>query len=510
MKKIIPVLFAVIGILDAGYLTYERFANLIIPCSTGYFVDCGKVLESSYATPFGIPLSIIGVVHYFIFLLIALLTIKYKSGWLKRLLFIITAGGFVASIYFVYLQIFVIGAICIYCMVSAVNSFAAYFILRMLFKNEYRSWLIWLSALGYKLILKNIFFLLSPEVIHERKTKLGEWMGTIGFVKKITAWIYGQTPSVLSQNIAGIDFVSPIGLAAGFDYEARLTQILYTLGFGFQSVGTITNLAYGGNPKPMLGRLPKSRSLMVNKGFKNDGADAVVKKLRKYSFVRPVGISIGQTNGLKNQKIEDVINDISEAFEKFEKSIVRHSYYELNISCPNLSSSVSFYTIANLEKLLKTVDSLKLKRPVFIKMPIEKSDREFLDMLEVIVKHNISGIIVGNLQKNKKDPAFDKKEIKNWPNGGFSGKPTEQRSNELIALSYQKYGKKLIVIGCGGVFNAQDAYTKIKLGASLVQLITGMIYQGPQLIAQINEELPGLLRKDGYKSIKEALGSHHG
>ena len=139
-------------------------------------------------------------------------------------------------------------------------------------------------------------------------------------------------------------------------------------------------------------------------------------------------------------------------------------------------------------------------------MPIEKTDRETLNLLEVISKYKIAGVIIGNLQKNRKDPSFVKEEVKKWKVGNFSGKPTFNRSNELIRIAYKKFGKKLIIIGCGGIFSADDAYTKIKLGASLVQLITGMIYQGPQLIAQMNLELIDKLKSDGIKNIKEAVG----
>ncbi len=139
-------------------------------------------------------------------------------------------------------------------------------------------------------------------------------------------------------------------------------------------------------------------------------------------------------------------------------------------------------------------------------MPIEKSDREVLEMLHIISKHNVTGVIFGNLQKDRSNKTLVKSEVDQFSKGYFSGKPTEQRSNELIKLTYQKYGKKLIIIGCGGVFSAADAYKKIKLGAALIQLITGMIYEGPNLIMQINFGLSELLKKDGFKQLSDAVG----
>ena len=139
-------------------------------------------------------------------------------------------------------------------------------------------------------------------------------------------------------------------------------------------------------------------------------------------------------------------------------------------------------------------------------MPIEQTDEETLAMLNVITDFPVAAVIFGNLLKNRKDKALDPEEVKQFPVGNFSGKPTEERSNELIELSYKRYGKELVIIGCGGIFNAKDAYKKIRLGATLVQLITGLIFEGPQLIAQINIGLDELLRQDGFSNISQAIG----
>ena len=257
----------------------------------------------------------------------------------------------------------------------------------------------------------------------------------------------------------------------------------------------------------MLGRLPRSRSLMVNKGFKNMGAQATISKLENLDFQIPIGISVGKTNSLEIDTQAKSVNDLIQTFTLFEQSSVKHSYYELNISCPNLKGSITFYPPENLEELLIEVDKLHLTKPVFVKMPIEKSDIETLAMLAVIAKHSPQGVIFGNLQKDRTDPAFDQTELQKFTVGNFSGKPTYKRSNELIALAYKNYKVRFLIIGCGGIFSAEDAYTKIKLGASLVQLITGLIYEGPQLIAQINLGLADMLKKDGFTHISQATGS---
>ena len=359
----------------------------------------------------------------------------------------------------------------------------------------------------YRNFIKKFLFLFDPEFVHDLIANVGGKMGTIGISRNLVRKIFYFKNRKLNQKIAGISLDNPVGLAAGFDYQAKLTKILPVLSFGFQTIGTITNHSYAGNPKPRLGRLPKSKSLMVNKGFKNPGIKEIVKKLQKKEFKIPVGLSIGKTNTSKNMTQKEAVEDIISAFKIAECSRVNFSYYELNISCPNLFGDVDFYPPENLKNLLKDVTDLKLKKPLFVKMPIEKSDEQTLEMLNIISNFSIAGVIIGNLQKNRKDKVLNLEEVKKFPVGSFSGKPTEKRSNELIELAFRNYGKKLIIIGCGGIFNAQDAYKKIKLGASLVQLVTGLIFEGPQLASQINIDLVRLLKKDGFINISEAIGA---
>jgi len=366
--------------------------------------------------------------------------------------------------------------------------------------------------LSYKYLIKRLLFLFDAETMHNFATNLGEIIGKTYFNTMLKNIFLKRYPS-LEQEIGGIKFKNPVGLAAGFDYDGGLTQILPSLGFGFETVGTITNLPYKGNPKPRLGRLPKSKSLMVYKGFKNKGALKISQKLSSLGFKIPLGISIGMTNKKLSKaksafggQQKSAIEDILQAFEIFEDSNIKSSYYELNISCPNLFGNISFYPPKNLDDLLTEIDKLKITKPIFVKMPINQTINEILKMLDVITQHRIAGVIFGNLQKDRNDPSFDRKEVSKFKKGNFSGKPTEKRSNELIALAYRRHKGKLLIIGCGGIFDANDAYKKIKLGASLVQLITGLIYEGPTLVYEINKELSKFVKRDGFKNISEAVG----
>lgn len=507
------LLLSIAGLVDSSYLTWEHYSQVIPPCAVhpfipSFLVDCGKVLTSSYSIMFGIPLAVLGLIHYSLLTLLIISSFFSQKKLFRYFIVLQTIIGAFASLYFMYIQIGIIGSICLYCTLSAIISFIILIIAYRLLKKERFELHLGLYAIIYQKILKPFFFILDPEFIHNQMIYFGSILGDTPLIKFIgSKFVYNDKS--LKQKITGINFDNPVGLAAGFDYNSDLTQTLYYLDFGFQTVGTITNLPYKGNPPPRLGRLTKSKSLMVNKGFKNIGVEEISKKIKDLNFKIPTGISIGVTNSKDIKTIKNAIEDIVSAFKIFEKSKIKNSYYELNISCPNLinNKSISFYPPSNLDLLLTAVDKLKTKKPIFVKMPIEKSNQELLKMLKIIVNHkSINGIIIGNLMKDRKNPDLVLQEVKKFKVGNFSGKPCEKRSNELIRLAYENYKNRLVIIGCGGVFSADDAYRKIKLGASLVQLITGMIYQGPQLISQINLGLIDLLEKDGFKNISNAVG----
>jgi len=367
--------------------------------------------------------------------------------------------------------------------------------------------LIRLLSLKYRFIWRPIFFTFESERIHLALTGAGERIGRSRLLCRAIGGLLAEHNERLVQTIAGITFPNPIGLAAGFDYRAQLPNLLPALGFGLGTIGTITNQPCAGNPPPRLGRLVQSRALLVNKGFRNEGIRAVTAKLLGQKFEIPTGLSIGQTNTAKPITSKEAAADIIEAFVAAEVSNVPFSYYELNISCPNLAGPPTFYHPAHLQELLARLTELKLTKPLFIKMPIEKTDDETRAMLTVIAQFPVTGVIFGNLQKDRRHPALVPAEVIKCGRGNFSGKPTFRRSNELIALAFREYGDKLIIVGCGGVFNAADAYTKIRLGASLVQLITGLIFEGPHLAAQINRGLLYLLSRDGFSHLSEAVGA---
>ncbi len=316
----------------------------------------------------------------------------------------------------------------------------------------------------------------------------------------------------LTQTYHGIEFASPVGLSAGFDKNGEIMPMISRLGFGFGTVGSVTAKQCDGNPRPWFYRLPKSKSLVINAGLANDGSTAILKRIHNYSKTAirqfPIVLSVAKTNSCDVVSIREGIEDYVTTVKR-AKDQPRIKVIELNVSCPNTYGGEPFTTPEKLEKLLKAVDVVGAKQPIFIKMPIDHEWPDFQQLLNVILKHKVAGVTISNLYKDR--TSADLKDVlPDSVKGNLSGKPTWQRSNDLIQRTYREYGDKLTIIGVGGIFTADDAYTKIKLGASLVEIITGVIFCGPQLAAQISYDLSKLLERDGYTHISQAIGVDSG
>ncbi|MCK9368375.1 quinone-dependent dihydroorotate dehydrogenase [Candidatus Dojkabacteria bacterium] len=355
----------------------------------------------------------------------------------------------------------------------------------------------------YKTIFKPFFFLFPAEFTHDFILVVGKLLGRFKLTRRIVGR-FSHRSKMLTQEVKGITFVNPVGLAAGFDKDASLIGILPSVGFSFEEMGSITLNPYKGNKKPRLWRLKKSKGLMVNSGLKNLGVDKEIERIKKYKIEKDfvLGISIAKTNSKVNVDIYKAIEDYYKTIKKLEEENIG-SYYTINISCPNAFGGEPFTTPKRLELLLKKMGELNIEKPMFLKMPINLPWSDFDNLLKIAIINNITGVIIGNLNK---DRGGLKDRLRKKMIGGISGKHCEKLSNELISKTYRKYRNKLVIIGVGGIFKAQDVYEKIKRGATLVQLITGMIYEGPQLIGEINKGLEQLLIKDGYKNIKDAIG----
>ncbi len=356
----------------------------------------------------------------------------------------------------------------------------------------------------YRHILKKIFFLFDAERTHDFMTATGKLLGKYNFTRKITNVFFNAPDDpVLEQNILGIKFKNPIGLSAGFDKNAELTDIIPEVGFGFEEIGSITAEPCEGNPKPRLWRLKKSKALVVYYGLKNDGEEKLSEKLTNKKFKIPIGVNIAKTNCKETAETEKGIEDYVKSYKKFLELDIG-DYFTINISCPNTFGGEPFHDAAKLDKLLSALEKHPTKKPIFLKISPDLTDKEVDAILEISALHHINGFICTNLTKKRENLKILDEQVPK--DGGISGKAVEDIANKMIASIHQKTKGKYIIIGCGGVFCAQDAYKKIRLGASLIELITGMIFEGPQLISQINLGLSDLLKKDGFKNIKEAVG----
>ncbi|MDP3985462.1 MAG: quinone-dependent dihydroorotate dehydrogenase [bacterium] len=358
----------------------------------------------------------------------------------------------------------------------------------------------------YKKVVKPIFFRFDPEGVHDRVLAVGKLIGKYAVSRRTAQFLFAYEHSSLAQNVCGIYFKNPVGLTAGFDKNAELTQVLPAVGFGFAEVGSITGEPCEGNPKPRLWRLPKSQGLVVYYGLKNDGCEAIAARLQKERFAFPVGISIAKTNNDKTVEVDAGVRDYVKAFRAFRDI---GDYITINISCPNAFGGEPFTDPERLELLLAAIDAEGDTRPVFLKFPADLSFSEIDALVAVADWHRIKGFIVSNLTKRRDRSGIDQDEVKNLTKGGISGKPVFDPSNELISHLFRTVGSQYVLIGSGGVFTAADAYEKIRRGASLVQLATGMIFEGPQVIGEINRGLVDLLQKDGFTNIREAVGSAH-
>ena len=303
----------------------------------------------------------------------------------------------------------------------------------------------------------------------------------------------------LHTNVFNLNFKSPIGLAAGFDKNARIYNHIYKLGFGFSEIGTITPKPQEGNPRPRVFRLIEDKAIINRLGFPNDGID-IIKKRIKHNMPKGIcGINIGPNK--ENATLKD---DYLKGFDEFFNMA---SYITINISSPNTPNLRMNH---NEERIVNLINSLqdrrndkKSKVPIIFKISPDIEDFEIKPLCKIFLEKRIDGIILTNTTVNNKENLSS--HLK-YETGGLSGKPLNSVSNKIIEKFFIQLGHNIPIIGAGGVSDGQTALEKIKSGASLLQLYTSMVYSGPYVAHKINKELSGLIKKEGYKNISEAVG----
>jgi len=324
--------------------------------------------------------------------------------------------------------------------------------------------------------------------MHKVFISVGEFAGHFVLLRRFFGVFYNYQGTDISKTIDGITYRTPILLAAGFDPDGRLTRILPSLSFGGEEVGSITAYPCEGNPRPHFQRLVRNKAIVVYKGLKNNGVDALISKLsrtqREPNFV--LGISIARTNEkAASADAEAGICDYVESFQKLNEAGVG-DYYAINISCPNAHTGEAFTSPALLAQLLPRLREIPCEKPVYLKMPINISWEKFSELLAIADKNDIQGVIIGNANKKYEDLAYPEDAPKEF-RGGLSGAPCRALSTELIRKTRERYSKRFTIIGSGGIFTPADAMEKFSAGADLIQVITGMVFGGPGLIKDICE-----------------------
>lgn len=349
----------------------------------------------------------------------------------------------------------------------------------------------------YQRIIRPILFKIDPEKIHNFTLWGLSFFSNSKLLNKLLKSRLNYTSPRLRQKLFGLYFKNPIGLAAGLDKNGQAINAWSAMGFGWAQIGSITYQAQSGNPKPRLWRLPKDKGLVVYYGLCNQGANKTVEQLKKRTGL--ISASIAKSNDTPLEKAAD---DYQASFA----ILADHSHIiTINLSCPNVKNFSGLQSKELLEPILERIQSINIKqKPIWLKIGQDLSKEELDDIIYLAKKYNIDAIIACNLAKER-DHLNLKSKNKDKP-GGISGQKLRKRVNEIIAYLYQNSEGKYKVIGTGGVFSGHDAYQKIKAGANLVQLITGLIYNGPSSINIINKQLENLIRHDNFKHISEAVG----
>lgn len=360
----------------------------------------------------------------------------------------------------------------------------------------------------YGRLIRPLLFRSDAERVHDRAIRTAELASGSRLICSATSAVHARRYPVLETEVAGLRFDHPIGLAAGFDKSGRAVRLWASLGFSHVEIGSVSAHPSDGNPKPRLFRLPEERAIVVNYGLPNDGADRVADRLSRVRLEVPLGINIVNTNrgpGAKPEPDEAVIDDYVQSIRRLQSC---GDYLTLNLSCPNTSDGRAFVADhCRVAALLEAVEHLAPSKPVFLKVAPFAGVRDMEAFLAAVERVRfVSGFAV-NLPPGKPSGLTTPPErLKSMP-GAVSGKPCEEAVNRTIRDLYQRIDhRRYQIVGAGGVFSAEDAYRKIRLGANLVQLLTALVYEGPGVVRTIAAGLARLAERDGLRRIGDAVG----
>lgn len=340
-------------------------------------------------------------------------------------------------------------------------------------------------------LIRNLLFLLPPEDVHYFVMNSLRTANTVGFLKNIITKNFSFSNSSLEKNLFGLHFKNPVGLGAGFDKNALYLKELETLGFGFVEIGTVTPLPQQGNEKPRLFRLPKDKALINKMGFNNDGVNEIQKRLDKWINTKHktqnskliVGGNIGKNKITPN---DEAWKDYEICFNSLFDFV---DYFVVNVSSPNTPGLRALQEKEALEKILshlQTINAAKIARkPLLLKIAPDLTKEQLNDIAELAIETKLDGLVATNTTIAREHLNTSSEEIEKTGAGGLSGKPLMERSTEVLRYLTQQLKGNTPVIASGGVFTGADAQEKFKAGASLVQVWTGFIYEGPAIVKNI-------------------------
>jgi len=341
--------------------------------------------------------------------------------------------------------------------------------------------------------LRSLIFKIDPETAHSLAIKSLKF----NFIPNIIE--EDKNNPLFKTKLFNKVLDNPIGMAAGFDKNAEVYNSLFKLGFGFVEVGTITPLKQYGNPKPRVFRLVEDEALINRLGFNNLGAKNIIERINRNNPTGLLGINIGP-----NKDTQEKMIDYIECLKTFDGVA---DYITINISSPNTENLRSFHNQKKLDELLQKLNkekkNLNSKTPIVVKISPDINDQEIEKISEVLLSNNIEAVIISNTSDSTRN---DLKNIQGHQKGGLSGKPIELKSTELVRKFYKILNGKIKIIGVGGVDSGRSAYEKFIAGANFVQLYTGMVFRGPNIVNLIKKELKELLLKDGVKNFSEIIG----
>jgi dihydroorotate dehydrogenase len=326
---------------------------------------------------------------------------------------------------------------------------------------------------------------MPPEQAHYFTTGWLERFHAFEATKKIIEKKFRINDQSLERDIFGIKFPNPVGLAAGFDKDAKWIDSLSALGFGFIEIGTLTPKGQSGNPKPRLFRLVEDEALINRMGFNNGGVEAALERIKKSKQLIPIGGNIGKNKSTPN---EDASKDYRKCFEVLYDHV---DYFTVNVSSPNTPGLRELQGKDQLKRIFDTLFEYRAKqgksKSILLKIAPDLNLEQLKDIVELVPEIGIDGLIATNTTLDRE--GLKSKQSLSNQTGGLSGKPVKDKSTDVIKYIHQESNGKIPIIGVGGIHSAEDAIEKLEAGASLVQLYTGFIYEGPWLIKAINERL---------------------